>query len=368
MAAESPFGGASRKRALERYFAGKELTPQNAWEHVYRLLLSVERRTRLAHIYDANHMQKGRTFHSRAVRFTKLLCDRWGIEPQDLPNHVDVMFQECVQNYLQDKAARAARAAKRALKKAASQGAWNASSDEGAEEAKSEFLMELADLLTERLGDADATTLSDLAVEIERRAEHHFNIDRKRQNVRGEGFEDTLEWMLTRAAGLLPEQVRIRQRLSSLPGFRREIVTKGPKDAIPEPDVAITTPDGQVTLWIVTAKWSLRQDRIGTFGQEFAHYRENKLQQAAVEFVAITNEMDIARLRNVLAPGEGAGGYHFHRVYHVNCDLLAQTQEDRFVLQAFRDAKRLFSLDDFLLHAAAQTSPAALSPRTPQRG
>ena len=66
--AESIYGKKNRLRALNNYLkTAGPLNASNAWLHVYRLLLSVDRRTRLAHIYDANHMQPGWQFHDRAV-------------------------------------------------------------------------------------------------------------------------------------------------------------------------------------------------------------------------------------------------------------------------------------------------------------
>lgn len=198
-----------------RYFEGKELRPQDAWEHVYRLLLSVDRLTRLAHIYDSNHMEEGGNFHSRAVRFTKLLCERWSISQKELPEQVDLMFRACVEAYLAHRKAAAARAAKAAISAVLEEGA-----EEGEAEAKSAFLIDIAGLLADRLGSHHPTVLRDLALEIERQAEHYFTIERKRQNVRGEGFEDTLEWLLLRMTGLSPSQVRVRKRASDLPGFK----------------------------------------------------------------------------------------------------------------------------------------------------
>jgi len=362
---DSPFGVKARRRALTRYFQGKELRPDNAWEHVYRLLLSVERRTRLAHVYDANHMQPGGNFHARAFRFTSLLCKRWGIRQKELPEHVDFMFQRCVEGYLAEKAEAATAAAQQAIAAVLDE----ADGDEGEEETKSEFLVDIAGLLSDRLGTHDPNALADLAIEIERRAEHYFTIERKRQNVRGEGFEDTLEWLLLRMTGLSADQVRVRQRASDLPGFKPELRTEGKsRDKIPKPDVALTTPDGTITLWLVTAKWSLRQDRLDQFGQEAAYYKANTIQGQSIDFVLITNEMDVARLRDVLTPPEGPGGFHFQRVYHLNCDLLIETHGDKFKLDSFRESGRLLSMEDFFAHAAQQVSPSALTPRTPRRG
>ena len=45
------------------------------------------------------HMQPGGAWYQRAIKFTELLCARWAISPNDLPSHVDFMFQHCVREY-----------------------------------------------------------------------------------------------------------------------------------------------------------------------------------------------------------------------------------------------------------------------------
>jgi len=74
--------------------------------------------------------------------------------------------------------------------------------------------------------------------------------------------------------------------------------------------------DPHITHLITTAKWSIRQDRETQFQSEYSSYQRNKSQDTELRFALITNEFDLARLRNVLnaMPG-GTGGYIFHDVY-----------------------------------------------------
>jgi hypothetical protein len=89
MAKDTPFGQGTRIRVLKDYLAqAGAITEDNAWEHVYRCLLWFDVGASLAHIYDSNHMQRGGTFHARAVRFTDLLCSRWNIKRSDLPDRL----------------------------------------------------------------------------------------------------------------------------------------------------------------------------------------------------------------------------------------------------------------------------------------
>jgi hypothetical protein len=335
---ENPFGGLARQRALLEYVStAGTITAENAWRHVYRLLLSIDRRTKLAHVYDANHMQPGGTFHSRAQRFTDLLCTDLGVSRSALASEIDRMFQACVAAYRAQKAV--------------------GGHDEKtiSDEEASSFVVDVAALLAERLGVAEKQA-SYVAAEIERKAEDYFTIGQKRQNVRGEGFEDVLAWLLRNVAGVPAAQLRVRIPANALPGFKPELPSPGKRrDKVPKPDLAITAPEGHATIWIVTAKWSLRQDRLDQFGQEFAYYKAHQTQQVQSDLSLVTNEMDVARLRDVLAPPPGGGGFYFPRVYHVNAELLEQTHEVRFhPLRVYRSEARLLSLHDLLVHARTQ--------------
>src|SRR5690349_17581566 len=85
-------------RVLEEYFGNAgPVTPENAWEHVYRCMLWVNESAGLAHIDDSNHMQPGGGFHKRAVRFTEALCARWNIDPRELGDRIDYLFKGCVE-------------------------------------------------------------------------------------------------------------------------------------------------------------------------------------------------------------------------------------------------------------------------------
>lgn len=330
----SPFGVQTRRRALQLYLEGcGPVTADNAWEHVYHLLLSVDRRTRLAHVYDANHMQPGGNFYSRARLFTELLCVHWGIAMTELGEHVDYMFKACVVEYLAQR---------------------EVIHGEPTElDELTGFAREVAELIVERLQLPVSTELVQLADEIDKKGEDYFTMGRKRQNVRGEGHEDVLEWLLLNVSRVPREQLIVRTSAAKLPGFSKPVTARSSdKPKVPSPDLAIVSADRRLTHWILTAKWSTRQDRLDQFGQEFTYYRGNRIQQAEVQYVFVTNEMDIARLRGALNPPPGQGGFHFHRVYHMNLDLLAKTQGKRFAdLEPYRRQGRLLSLADLLLQA-----------------
>ena len=339
MAALKPFGQEIRNRILEQYFASAgEVTAANAWEHVYRLLLWKNEAAQLAHIYDSNHMQKGRMFHGRAVRFTDALCAKWGVSKNELWPQIDVLFRGCV-----DELKRQAAAKRRT------------ESNEGEDVPDpSELHAELASILREGgLPEAEANRL---AARLEGEARYYFTISNKRKNALGEGFEDLLHYLLRRVSRVPEDVVKLRTPVSALPGFKQAPPKLPGQRRVREahPDVAFVV--GDRTDTIVTAKWSMRQDRETQFAAEYAAYMSQKVQRSELTFALITNEFDPARLNNVAKAMErGAQGYTFHHIYHVNLDLLkAAYGPDMREVGGHIQTGKLRSLSDFLSEMGAQ--------------
>jgi hypothetical protein len=327
MAQDTPFGQSTRMRVLEDYFASAgDVNEDNAWEHVYHCLLWMNVGAGLAHIYDSNHMQPGGVFHDRAVHFTDLLCKRWQISRKELPARVDTLFKGCVAELKRRHEARG----------------------DIDSETESELISAVqAELRTEGVQN-DRTLL--LARKIERLSRDFFTIGNKRKNALGEGFEDLLFILLQRASRIPAAKLALRTPVSDLPGFRRGPPRKkGEKrKREPHPDVAIV--EDTITHVITTAKWSMRQDRETQFQSEYSSFQMNKVQSTELFYALITNEFDLARLKNVVRamPG-GAGGYIFHHVYHVCLPLLRETHGKRFnELEPWVGTGKLQSLSDFL--------------------
>jgi hypothetical protein len=327
MAQDTPFGQMTRMRVLEEYFmhAG-EVTDANAWEHVYRCLLWMNVGAGLAHIYDSNHMQPGGVFHARAVRFTDLLCAHWKIERKDLAAQIDILFKGCIAE----------------LKRRHAE-------DEIDTETESELISAVEAALRSE-GIATERALA-LARKIEVLSRDFFTIGNKRKNALGEGFEDLLLILLRRVSRIPTDKLALRVPVSELPGFRRAAPRqKGEKrKREPHPDIAII--EGTVTHVITTAKWSMRQDRETQFQSEYSSFQMNKVQSTELTYALITNEFDIARLKNVLSamPG-GAGGYIFHTVYHICLPLLRDTHGERFKeIEPWVGTGKLRSLSDFFV-------------------
>lgn len=365
MPLESPFGRSTRLRILQEYFAqAGTVSAQNAWEHAYRLLLWLDERTGLAHIYDSNHMQPGGNFYARAVRFTEALCRAWNVERRDLGKHIDILFKGCVKE-LMDQEAGATEPEASAIAKQAEQ--------EDAEESGLELDdTELVDIIMSLLDEAGfgrTTQTAHVAREIEQRAKVFFALGNKRKNALGEGFEDLLEYLLTRVANVPTARIRVRTSISELPGFKRASPVSGRSgktERLPKPDIAIV--NDHITYAIITAKWSMRQDRETQFAHEYDAYMKNKVQSTDLQFFLLTNEYDVARLNNVARAQPGAGGYLFHTIFHLNPTLLQETQADKIrEVEGWIKAGRIASLQDFLSTMAAMYGTKPIGGTPPKR-
>ena len=316
-------------RVLEDYFAGAgEVTETNAWEHVYRCLLWMNVGAGLAHIYDSNHMQSGGVFHARAVRFTELLCKRWKISQKDLPARIDILFKGCMAE----------------LKRR------NEETGEIDSETESELISDIQAQLRNEGIKYDRSLA--LARKIELLSRDFFTGGNRRKNALGEGFEDLLLILWQRVSHISLAKLPLRTPVSGLPGFRRAAPrNKGdPRKREPHPDIAIV--EGEITHVIATAKWSMRQDRETQFQSEYNSFQMNKTQTTELTYALITNEFDIARLKNVVnaEPGRDRGGYIFHNVYHICLPLLRETHGERFKeIEPWVGTGKLRSLDNFLV-------------------
>src|SRR5205809_5095055 len=93
------FGAENRARLLERYFeqAGS-VNVANAWQHVYRLLLWIDRTTALAHCYESDKAQPGRPWYARSLAFHDWVSTELRVTPAALAEEIDWLFREAVKD------------------------------------------------------------------------------------------------------------------------------------------------------------------------------------------------------------------------------------------------------------------------------
>jgi hypothetical protein len=74
------------------------VTTENAWQHVYRLLLWIDRTTALAHCYESDKAQPGRAWYARSLAFHSWVSNSLNTTPAALGEHIDWLFREAVKD------------------------------------------------------------------------------------------------------------------------------------------------------------------------------------------------------------------------------------------------------------------------------
>ena len=278
---ERAFGASNRARLFARYFQNAgAVTSVNAWQHIYRLLLWIDRTTALAHCYESDKAQPGRRWYARSLAFHDWISTELNVAPTALAEQIDWLFREAVK----DLATRAVASRNEIYERQRLPYADRAFPEPGEDP-------ELAAIIQEVLRDwmnpePPASVISNLT----RRIHTHLSQENKRKNLVGEGFEDVLAAIFVRLSFNVPLQVRTRVALHELPGFHQP----APTEKIKKVDLGLISGTFRT---LVTAKWSIRADREEQFMSDFQTYE--RLESAGEDFayVLITNEFDAARLR-----------------------------------------------------------------------
>lgn len=302
---KAPFGHENRVRLIERYFQLSEpLTFDNAWKHVYRLLIWIDRTTGLAHCYESDKAQPGVHWYERTLRFHDWLATQLDATPHGLADHIDLLFRTASRQLaerVQKSLERRRRAAERQRKPYEGRGFPEPGLDP---ELQALILEELDGWLK---GSPPDKVLARLGIRIL----EHVHSENNRRNILGEGFEDVLTAIIGQTISSAGITTLTRPRLQDVPGFNepRE------KDKVKRPDVVLITPAGWRSL--VTVKWSIRADREEQFASDYSAYDRANKASKGFDYVVITNEFDAARIANACDRQSGAQSL-FTAVVHVN--------------------------------------------------
>lgn len=248
------FGADNRARLLTRYFndAG-EVTTSNAWQHVYRLLLWIDRTTALAHCYESDKAQPGRAWYARSLAFHSWISTALNISPATLGSHIDWLFREAVKDL-----ARGSLAARTATYTAQRLPYEGRGFPEPGEDPG------LAGIIRESLGKWMRSEPPDQEYrDLIRRITVYMTQENKRRNLVGEGFEDVIAATISRLPFSRKFELRNRSLLHDLPGFHSPSPNEKPKKV----DLALLRSNERI---LVSAKWSIRADREEQFLREDA--------------------------------------------------------------------------------------------------
>lgn len=308
-AVDRPFGSENRARLLDNYFAERrDVTSGNAWEHVYRLLMWIDRTTGLAHCYESDKSQAGRPWYARSLAFHSWLANSFGIPANQLGEEVDILFRDATQ----DLAIGAAARLQRNRKKVASQ--REPYKDQGMPLPNED--PRLDDIIIEALSDYfTEQPPPEVLRGLTERIQTYVGQENKRKNLVGEGFEDTVAALLTRVPGISDRyDVEVRKMLQSLPGFHPHQGKSKPKEV----DVSLVNKETGHRI-LVSCKWSVRADREEQFGNDFNAYVKANATGEPFGYVLVTNEFDPARL-SAACDNTAGNGLLFTDVVHVNPD------------------------------------------------
>lgn len=300
------FGAENRARLLAEYFktVGRP-RPEQAWKHVYRLLLWIDRTTGLAHCYESDKSQPGRVWYGRSLAFHSWLGKELKATPTGLGAAVDWLFRRAVENFV------AGMSERKALLKISASEQRKPYTGMGFPEPGLD--PELAAIVRNGLGRRLATEPTPAGWQmLTEKIQAHFAQENKRRNLVGEGFEDLLAEIIRRANGGTKLTVKTRELIQNVPGFNRPRPNE--KDKKVDLVVLGAAPARRI---LATVKWSVRADREEQFATDFDAYSRLERAGENFDYVLLTNEFDPARLVAACARRTGNQTL-FKHVVHMN--------------------------------------------------
>jgi hypothetical protein len=310
---------------------------------VYRELLWIDGSNGLAHLYESDKAQPGRShWYDRTVRFTNELQDRLGVSNRtELKAQLDRLFRDCLEKLMRAREEIQKMGKEIDLEELVEEA--TPGTDVEAYVPDADLVQEFTSLLVARASMSETEAVA-LAREMVKKARHFFTVERKRQNILGEGFEDLLFLLATKVSEIPKEVVLLRQKIDKLPGFG----SVHARDRVESPDIAFVS-DGR-TDFLMSVKWSIRQDRQKQWSEELDCYAD-LLSQEEPKFLLVTNEYDPGRLINAFALKDRES-LPLDTIYHVNLELLELALSDHPTYPAVKtmiETQRLKSLSDLLI-------------------
>lgn len=279
---QGPFSHPNRIALIDRYFGDRMVEPDEAWKDVYRLLLWCDPTTGLAHCYESDKSQPGRPWYARTLAFHDWLGEQFDLSNDALPDALDWMFRQVIEQVAAEEASR------RAVLVAKAEGQRDQYDLTMPAPGDDPELRALIEPLLPK--DPSDRAPDEVVRDVLRKVRTHIGSENKRKNLLGRGFEDVLAGVLGRLSGGAPAAFGAQQPIEAVPGFRAP--RAGDKSE-------------KVDLWVgptahrrvlVSAKWSVRADREKQMRGDFLTYVAANSVREPFEFVWVTNEFDPARL------------------------------------------------------------------------
>jgi len=282
---KAAFGAENRARLINQYFQNvDDVSAANAWKHVYKLLLWIDRTTGLAHCYESDKCQPGKHWYPRSLAFHAWVSNELGMTNVNLSESLDWLFNKATL----DLSRYILHSQERVIKKAKQQMLPFADQSFPAPGEDPELIHIINDVLHPFFS---ASPPDDAWIQLVQRVRQHVTLENKRKNLVGEGFEDVLAITLGKVLSSSRWRISPRIALQEIPGFTNE--RKGEK--VNKVDVVAISGDATRRI-LITVKWSVRADREKQFPAEFGSYVNAKSDMNPFDYVLVTNEFDPARL------------------------------------------------------------------------
>ncbi len=270
----------------------------------------MDQTTGLGHCYESDKCQPGRPWYARSLAFHDWVSTTLEVDPSELALHLDWLFLRASENL----AAHVLKEASKLSAKVEAQRAPYLKKGLPKPGEDPELVNIVRSILGSHLGSEPPAEVWNQLVQ---RVRQYLNLENKRKNLVGEGFEDVLAHIIRRTCHRDGLQVHARKVLHDLPGFNRARLGEKPNKV----DVAVIHPTLRT---LVTAKWSVRADREKQFVTDFADYISAESDRKPFDYVFVTNEFDPARLMRACEQ-LGGNAPMFRYVVHISTDALKAT-------------------------------------------
>jgi hypothetical protein len=338
---KAAFGAENRARLINLYFDNQSfVSSANAWKHVYRLLLWIDRTTGLAHCYESDKCQPGKHWYPRSLAFHAWVSNELGVATVDLAESLDWLFNKAtldLSRYILYSQERVIAKARKQMLPFAGMSFPSPGEDP-------ELVHIVNDVLHPYFSNNPP---DDVWRQLVQRVRQHVSLENKRKNLVGEGFEDVLALTLGKVLDQSKWAISPRIALQEIPGFKNE--RKGEK--INKVDVVAVSGDLARRI-LITVKWSIRADREKQFPAEFASYVNAKSDMNPFDYVLVTNEFDPARLLRACEM-TAANHYMFSDVVHICPEALKaaygkECDNSMKSVVSLIDSGRLIGLDKWI--------------------
>jgi hypothetical protein len=337
---DKAFGAESRQQLLQEYAETVgDMAAKDAWRHVYRLLLWIDKTTGLAHCYESDKSQPGRAWYARSLAFHDWLSKEFATTPAQLATSIDWLFIRGCERLATVLGRQQEDRARRAEEQRAAYSGREFPLPGEDSEFEGIVSQELKDWLR---GTPPPETMRRLT----RRLQLYLGQENKRKNLVGEGFEDVLAFLIQQLPTASGRAVKLRQLIQQIPGFGSPPQSEKPKRV----DLFVSGPNDRRVL--VSAKWSIRADREEQFASDFDVYAKAENLGKNFEYVLVTNEFDAARLKAACEKRK-LNSFMFTTIVHVSPQAWlatygnADSDSAKAVAQYIRD-ERLVSLEAWL--------------------